>query len=363
MPLPKSWCITLLFLLTIAFCNTHAQSIDEQTYQHKMRLMDSLSFYNMKDYDTLYRVSVVDKRYGNDYKNDYYGWIKKRNQESISFLNTNGTATEIEKPRITKLDNLPITDTTIAGFTNRERDVFAFALGNFGKNYLLSLWLYGKEKFDYSKQLLPKNDQLFSDDNLKKDFGIVYYNAMLWEFTGKRNYLKAIEFGNQLSKNIFIGYEYQKNAIALTGQLKSHPEDFKTFRVPDSLEWIALKSKLSRNEQIIFLANRLRLLNCVQPGQPAFINYGIYQFSISDENAQKLNISYWEYNPQYAVINPFVELYKMKLTPHEAELLLPYLLSDDYIASYSFHRDFMHERTLHKVSWVISSLLFEITNQ
>lgn len=75
-----------------------------------------------------------------------------------------------------------------------------------------------------------------------------------------------------------------------------------------------------------------------------------------------MHISYWHYNPNI-IINPFVELLKLKLSPKETELLLPYLLSDDYIAGYSYHRDFFPERTLHKVSWVVNSLIFEITNQ
>jgi len=339
----------------------HAQIAYENTYQSKMKLMDSLSIYNMKNYDTLYHVLVSDTSYGNAFKIDHYGWIMKRNRGSILFINTNGTESEILTTHIVNLHFIPVIDTTIDGFNSRAKN--EFPAGNFGKNYLLSLWLYEKGKYEYSKQLLPQNERYFSDSDLKNDFGIIYYDAMLWAFTGERNYTRAIEFGNHLSENIFKDYQYQKNAITLTQQLKSHPDDYKAFRIPDSLEWVAMKNKLSRNDQVIYLAERLRLLNCIQPGQPAFIGYDMYQFSISDKIARKLNISYWNYNPQYVVINPFAELLKMKLSPRETELLLPYLLSDDYIASYSYHRDFFPERTLHKVSWVVNNLIFEVTNQ
>ena len=186
---------------------------------------------------------------------------------------------------------------------------------------------------------------------------------MLSAYSYEKNYQKAIAIGNHLSGDVFNGYEYQREAISLALQLKNNPEDFRMFLLPDSLDWMALKQKLNRQDQIIYLAERLRLLNCIQPGQPAWIGYGMDQFSIPYSESRKLSISYWDRNEKYEVINPYSELIKMKLNMRETELLLPYLLSNDYIASYSYFRDFMPERTLHKVSWVVNRLLYEITNK
>jgi len=352
---------SLVIILPLMVSNAHAQQIDEVTYQHKMRLMDSLSLYHMKDYDTLYHITIINTDYNTDFKIDYYGWMKKRNPETILFIGTNGEESEIEKKQIVEQNDMPVCDTTIKGFIGREEK--AFPMGDFGKNYLLNLWLYKKGAFDYSKQLLPKNDRFFSDNQLRDGFGIVYYDGMLGAFSYERNYANAIVFGEHLSNSIFNGYQYQKEAIALTQQLKSNTEDFKTFHIPDSVQWATLRQKLSRNEQVLYLADRLRLLNCIQPGQPAGISYDMYQFSISYATSVKLHMSYWNYNAKYTVINPCVELLKMKLNPHEVELLLPYLLSDNYIPSYTFHRDFFPERTLHKLSWVVNDVIFEITNQ
>jgi hypothetical protein len=353
--------LLLIAILLLVFYKAHAQKIDEKIYQHKIRLMDSLSFYKMKDYDTLYQISILGKMYGRDYRHDYYGWINKRDEESILFINTNGTESEIENKQIVKETPLPVSDATIEVFTKKDEQ--EFGIREFGENYLLSLWLYKKGQFDYSRQLLPKNDNSFSDSRLMDNFGIIYYDAMLSAFSNERNYPKAIAFGDHLSNYLFNSYQYQKEAIALARQLKNNTEDFKAFHIPDSLEWNALKQKLNRKDQILYLADRLRLLNCIQPGQPGGIGYEMYQSSISYSEMQKLGVSYWDYNAKYHVINPFSELLQMKLDLYEAKLLLPYLLTETYIASYSYFRDFFADRTLHKLSWVTHDLIFEITDK
>ncbi|HZX57748.1 MAG TPA: hypothetical protein VFE54_03450, partial [Mucilaginibacter sp.] len=230
-------------------------------------------------------------------------------------------------------------------------------------NYELALWLYKKGKFDYSKQLLPERSILLADSSIRNGFGALYYDAMLSAYSNQRDYPTAIVFGEHFSSSIFNGYQYQKDAIALTRQLKDNPEDFKTFRLPDSLEWNKLKQKLNRKEQITYLANRLRLLNCIQMSQPGGINYDAKQYSISFTESSKLDIPYWKSNAKYGVVNPLTELWQMKLSFNETELLLPYLLTDKYIPSYNYHRDFMPERNLHRLSWVVESLITAITNK
>jgi hypothetical protein len=340
---------------------SNGQQIDEKTYHHKMQLMDSISFYKMQNYDTLYEISTLDTSHGRNFRSKYHGWINNRNMENIRFINIHGELYTIDKRRITNITPMAIKNTTIEFFMKPKR-LSSFDLGSPVDNYLLSYWLYKKGEINFSKQLIP-DDTIHNDRNLTSTFGAIYYDAMLFAYSCERNYQKAIAIGNHLSGNVFNEYEYQKEAIALALQLKNNPEDFKTFLLPDSLDWMALEQKLNRQGQIIYLAERFRLLNCIQPGQPAGISYAMYQYSVPYSESQKLNISYWDRNAKYGVINPYSELIKMKLNMQETELLLPYLFSNDYIASYSYFRDFRPQRTLHKVSWVVNRLLYEITNK
>jgi hypothetical protein len=349
--------------LPLLFLQVHAQNFDEKTYQHKMLLMDSLSMYKMQDYDTLFHISISENFRDTNYKNDYYGWINKRSEQSILLVNINGKEIDIKKKEITGLTALPLNRTTIDTLVARQKKDREFYERNFASNYPLILWLYKKGKYSYSKELLPENDKFFSDASLRDNFGILYYDAMLAAYSIERNYPKAIAFGEHLSGSVFKGYRYQKTVVPLTGQLKNNPEDFKTFRLPDSLEWNGLKQKLSRNDQILYLADRLRLLNCIQDSQPGDISYGDYQYAISRAETIKLNPGNLGDNHKYKVVNPYIELIQMKLNLHEVELLLPYLLTNTYIPSYNYHRDFFPGRNLHRLNWVIESLIFEITNK
>lgn len=355
--------LLMMAVLPLMLYKARAQKIDEKTYLHKMQLIDSLSFYKMSDYDTL-RYFLVSKSYGNnEYKEDYYGWVNKQDEKHLFFLNINGKELEIEKRELTQMKPMPLNQETIDSLISRGRRHVVEDWGNFASTYELVLWLYKKGHVGLSKQLLPERPVFFADTNLRDGFGALYYDAMLSAYSNQRNYEKAIAFGEHLSGGVFKGYEYQKESIALTRQLKNNPADFKTFRIPDSLEWRALKQKLTRNEQIVYLADRLRLLNCIQPGQPAGVSYDMYQYSMPYIDAGKSGVSYWDHNATYAVINPFVELLLMKLNLKETELLLPYLLTDTYIPTYNYHRDFFPERNLHKLSWVAETLVFKITDK
>ena len=111
------------------------------------------------------------------------------------------------------------------------------------------------------------------------------------------------------------------------------------------------------------MADRLRLLNCIQQGQPGDISYDMCQYSISYDEARRSHISYREPDTKFMVINPFIELLKMTPDVQETELLLPYLLTDTFIPSYTYGRDYIPERTLNQLSWVIESLIFGITSK
>src|ERR1700748_376291 len=190
----------LLPITLLVSSNTSAQKIDDKTYQQKMDLMEKLSIYKMTVYDTLFHIATLDSFHGNEYRHNYYGWINKWEKENLKFINTDGNENVIDRAKIKEIEVLPINNSTIQIFIdNLKQD---FGMGDFGKNYLLNLWLYKKGQKDYSKQLLPKNDTFFSDKYIIQGFGIIYYDEMLKAYSYDRNYKDAIVFGKQLSKDI-----------------------------------------------------------------------------------------------------------------------------------------------------------------
>lgn len=71
----------------------------------------------------------------------------------------------------------------------------------------------------------------------------------------------------------------------------------------------------------------------------------------------------WNVDEEERVINPYVALQQMQLTPADLVLLAPYLLDDDYLPSFSYWRSFHPSRTLHRVSWVVGRLINETAKQ
>jgi hypothetical protein len=350
------WCLLAAVVGMFACLKVDAQVLDEKTYHHKMQLIDSLSIYDMRDFDTLYKVSIKDDV--ENYTEDFYGWIHTKDRESVRFLTVTGADIELEKKLITVKIPLPLNEETINTLKSWIQNTGLFGLDDFSDDKILILWLYQKGKEDYSKRFLPKkhSDWFFSDESIKDGFGVLYCDAMFSAYAKQRNYSKAIVLGKHLSRSIFSNFEDQKSAIALTHQLKTEMKDFKSFRLPDSVEWFKLKQKLNREHQTIYLADRLRLLNCILFSNPGSINYKMDQYSVSSDEADTLGFPYWRHYTRYKVINPFSELINMKLNPRETELLLPYLMQDIYIPSLEYER-------LHKLSWVVQSLLFEITGK
>jgi hypothetical protein len=179
---------------------------------------------------------------------------------------------------------------------------------------------------------------------------------MLDKFTQDRDYAGALALATQLSKPAFNGYYYQARAKELAAQLAARGEDFKTLALPLAEEWAAQQAKLSREQQIVYLASRLKLLHCVQPGQPAFVRYNDPQFAnpclpfMPPKNDPK-------------VINPFTELEKLQLTTNDLLTLAPFATDEDYLLTYSYWRDFTPERQLHRVSWVVGALINETAGQ
>lgn len=185
-------------------------------------------------------------------------------------------------------------------------------------------------------------------------FGHLYHNEMLHAYSFDLDYTSALKYAHHLTEPIFDEYSYQPRAIRLKDQLLKYRDiDFKSVRLPSFKEWEAFQASHSRTEQIEFLAKRLRLLQCIQPGQPAGISYFDQQFKRGTPVWTR-----WEKSADsIKVINPFEALFDLELTIAELPLLIPFMKEDLYIPSFSYWRDFRSGRELHRVNYLISQIM------
>jgi hypothetical protein len=223
---------------------------------------------------------------------------------------------------------------------------------------LVATWCFERgDKSTASQILFPRIDVMDDDRQLLEVvtplIAVPYYHEMLDEFAS-RNYHDALAFADHLLKPPFKELSIRKQVLELSSQLKQRSADFKSFVLPTATEWNHLKEKMTTEQQIQYLAPRLRLLACVQPGQPASLVFEDPQF--------KEPISYSESNsgesPQRTeVINPFVQLSAIAQSPLEASELLPYLNDRNFILGISYWRDFAPQRTLHPVNELVAGII------
>ncbi|HWB58470.1 MAG TPA: hypothetical protein VG733_03220 [Chthoniobacteraceae bacterium] len=218
---------------------------------------------------------------------------------------------------------------------------------------LVAAWSYkaGDKKLA-AEIILPRieasPDDLEFAHQIAELLGKVYQQQMLDAFCEARDYDTALRIANHLAEPEFDTYFYQPRAKELAAQLQKRAGDFKTFTLPSADDWAKQKAGMSREEQIKFLADHLRLLNCAQWGQPGDVSYDQAQVS-GAMGAQD----------RKPVINPFNELRDMNLTGAELTLLAPYLEDDDFMPTYSYWRDFHPARHLHRVYWAVQAIVNE----
>jgi len=220
---------------------------------------------------------------------------------------------------------------------------------------LTAAWLFARdERADCAKLLFPRLEKLRDERWLREiardQIGRVAHEEMLVDFSERRDYPAALALARRLADNLFDGYTYHERAVELAAQLARSTADFHALTLPIPDEWTRMKATMSREDAIRFLAARLRLLNCIQPGQPAGIDYDDTQYQTPLEGEIP-----WD--KRVKVINPFSELSAMRLTPSELKLLIPYLAQRDFIPTFSYWRDFHPARTLHRVSWLAGYII------
>ena len=229
-------------------------------------------------------------------------------------------------------------------------------------DFTLTAWGYAsdfkKEAIDlFFLMLNSYRDDRWYELMARDYFGHLYHNEMLHAYSFDLDYETALTYAEHLSKPYFEEYNYQPRAVMLKEQLIKYKDiDFKTVTLPTPEEWARYKTKNDRSAWINFLAERIRLLQCIQPGQPGGISYHDQQF--------KPGAGIWtrwsEDASSEEVINPYVELLEMDLTIKELPYLVPYMEEELYIPSFSYWRDFSSDRTLHKVNWVIADIMQQV---
>lgn len=364
LPMPVIRALRLLCLL--ACCGMYytcpAQQKNGNSYEAAIALIDDATGYDIAGYDTLYRLTVLHSSRNKRQSTVYWGWIISRNKDGIDFLCDQGREMHIASAHIAGTKAFAHHSKDIGAYL--DEPVYDAWMAVWAYNYLPALWFHKKERSDDARHLLSRNNIFPDSATIITNVGTFYFDAMLKAYTEERNYAKAIQFGIHLSKPVFKDYPYQPEIVKLTAQLRQHPDDFMTFRLPGYKAWDSIKQTLNRTGQIQFLADRLRLINCIQPGQPAGISYTMDQVAVSYAYCtEKKDCNYWEPAGRYAVLNPYNELKAMHLNTQELKLLLPSMLEDAYIPSYSYFRNFAPGRTLHRLSWVVNDLLFNITQK
>jgi hypothetical protein len=245
---------------------------------------------------------------------------------------------------------------------------------------LLASWLYSKKDYDLaSRVLLPALDSVYRDDYLlemtKARLGSVYGYRMLVAFIGDRDYPKALKFAKILAEH-FDGNAFHDYAVRLAEQLPKRGDDFGKLRLPTPREWAALKAKMTRADQIHYLCQRMRLLNCFQWGQPGGFGSSDEQYAepsgLSSDAAWRLREGGTE------VINPVYELAGridgfriigekgaegLQLAVGDLPLLAPYLRDDWFILAVSFWRDFHPARNMHTTRGVFAMLINEVAKR
>lgn len=344
----------VLLLFTTIDLFSQSSSLTE-----RLSVADSCIYWPYKKYDSVVNVTVSYINYGKTVSYEVMGYVIGNNDSVLEIITAENlkymalSHSKVQSVVKIKPKKLLLIGGEKYGFYKWKERISRL----FG-----ALWL--EEKKHHS--LADKLGQLYLTEDYRNqiinDFAALYFDEMLREFCLYRNYERAMVYGEFLSRQIFASFKSFEIARELTRQMQNRVDDFVTLNLPDSNTWINYKNKHSREEQIDFLLQRLKLLNCVQNGQPAGISYLAPQSSCNFFEVNGLNENFWESN-SLSVVNPVRELINLQISPLEVKQVVPYLLSEDYIPSYTYHRDFFPERTLHKVSWVVADIVFKTTQQ
>ena len=224
---------------------------------------------------------------------------------------------------------------------------------------LLAHWLYKTKQYKLAAQvLLPALDTLYLDQHLldltRHGLGQVYGYRMLVAFAGNRDYDQTLKMADLISEHFKDTALYQY-ALDLREEIPKRRDDFKTLKLPTPKEWEDLKRTLNRQQQIQFLCDRVRLLNCFQDGQPGGTDLDDKQYAEPCGMAD--NASWGGRGGKTKVINPRTALKKLKPTIAEVPIVAGYMREDWHIPTVTFWRDFHPSRTLFRTGPIFRDIV------
>jgi hypothetical protein len=242
------------------------------------------------------------------------------------------------------------------------------------RELLPGLWLHRTGRHELAATLLlPALDAAESDaavvESARQQLAIGYGQEMLDQFTYHRNYAESLRLALLIQK-LYPKTTYSEHAARLVRELPLRTDDFKAFSLPTAKEWAALKPTLTREKQINYLCERLRLLNCFQQSQPGGVDYHDAQF-------KEPGVHWRPDDKATEVINPLTELAGhyadewrkrpktdgLKLTLADVPTLASHLKDDWTMVMVSFWRSFHPDRELHYTREVIANLIHDLAKQ
>jgi hypothetical protein len=192
---------------------------------------------------------------------------------------------------------------------------------------------------------------------------------MLVAFVGDRDYPAAVKHAKQINE-LYPGTRFHDYAKGLAEQLPKRMDDFTKLKLPTPAEWAELKKKLTRDQQIDYLCERMRLLNCFQMGQPGGYDPGERQYA--EPRGLSENAAWGGGRAvKTEVINPLTELdgplnwfpddkprpRGLNLTLKDVPRLSKYLRDDWYMLIVGFWRDFHPDRDLGHTRPLFASII------
>jgi hypothetical protein len=244
---------------------------------------------------------------GKTYVESFQGWLLNDGKEHVEVLDTFARQQRLSKPQ-TKIEPATLEAQAKALVAVRKQPDESGAdpprgalsregmlTGQFEPGFiglpeaLVAAWLYERGDKRLTAELIFPRIEATPDDRwlgwaVRDLLGHVYHQEMLDVFSYQRDYDRTIRLAKHLSQPIFDGYCYQDRAKQLAAQLAKRSDDFKGFRLPTPKECGELKRKLSRQQQIEYLAEKKSLvtnLTFKQIFEP-YVMAGVPMFITSD---------------------------------------------------------------------------------
>ncbi|HYF49659.1 MAG TPA: hypothetical protein VEJ63_09650 [Planctomycetota bacterium] len=299
----------------------------------------------------------------------YSGWLLSEKDGKLRVLDYFGQEREIPKDSVTTTPRTLADEAAkMIAARNDKFDVATYShLGTASAQFeprfitvpeaLVAAWCHARgDKINAAALIFPRIADTQDDRWIlwatRDLIGNIYTHRMMEAFSHERDYPKTITIAKLLASPAYEEFAGQGRAKLLAEQLEKRKDDFKTFVLPSDAAWREEQKKLSRADQIRYLCERLRLLNCIQMSQPGDVNYSDPQSSTphSTTAAQAGGGG----APR---INPYVELKNLKLDIADIPTLVPHLADENFMPTFSYWRDFHPKRTLHQVNWAVAALI------